>query len=569
MKFKVPRLPRNFARVQYRRMLVTTLIGAVVTFVTDIADTVFAGHLFGENALAGVNLVVPIASLVLFLSNTVTYGAAICRSIAVGRCDREEMDRCCSTCLWASLVLAVAMGAMFLGTDAYFALLGVSGAARDTASSYCRGYWAVAALTPVFFFAYDLISADGGHRCCRIALLVNVAVKLLAAVPLARRFGIVGLAYSSVLGQVVSIAVMALHLRAETCSLRFAGGFSLRTFLSGVRFSVLDQLYMLGDMLKMLVVNAFVISSFGERFLPVVSVFTAVSMLSLVQSATASAAQPLIGIYLGECNYKRVRTVAGFGLIATLVCGLVVSTFLFACPDLVSAFVGLADPDLLPSARTAVRFAAAFLMFSLVCGFMDSYYLYTERFLLSLVLVLADGCLAPVLLGVILGWVFDANGFWLGLSSAPAVVLAILLAFAYARRGNPFLLPSGRDARTFVFDLELTERDIAATSELVMEHLRIRGLYAGAAVKAPLIVEEALMIVRERNAGKRILGEVTLDLNDGIALTLRDDGEIFDLTDSDAGISSLRSYLVANVMANQRQKFNLVATGTNRNCFRF
>lgn len=569
MKLRFPRLPRNFARAQYRRMLVTTLIGAVVTFVTDIADTVLAGHLFGGDALAGVNLVMPITSLVLFLANTVTCGAAICRSIAVGRCDRAEMDRCCSTCLWASLALAVALGAMFLGADAYFSILGVTGAARDVASAYCRGYWAVAALTPVFLLAYDLIASDGGHRCCRIGLLVNGAVKLLAAIPLARRFGIVGLAYSSVLGQAVSIAIMAFHLRAETCSLRFAGGFSLRTFLLGVKFSVLDQLYMFGDMLKTLVVNAFVIASFGERFLPVVSVFTAVSMLSLVQSATASAAQPLIGIYLGERNYKRVRTVAGFGLIATLACGLALSAFLLAYPDLVSAFVGLTDPDLLPSARTAVRFAAAFLMFTLVCGFMDSYYLYTERFLLSFVLVLADGCLAPVVLGVALGWAFDSAGFWLGLSAAPAAVLAVLLVFAHVRRGNPFLLPTDRDARTFVFDLELTERDIAATSELVMEHLQMRGLYAGEAVKAPLIVEEALMIVRERNAGKRILGEVTLDLNDGVSLTLRDDGEIFDLTDSDAGVSSLRSYLVANVMANQRQKFNLVATGTNRNCFQF
>ena len=569
MKFRFPRLPQNFARAQYRRMLVTTLTSAVVTFVTDVADTVFAGHLFGEEALAGVNLVAPIASLVLFVSSTVTYGTAIRRSIAVGQCDRAEMDRCCSTGLWASLALAVALGLMFLGLNVYFSLLGVSGAARNVASAYCRGYWAVAALTPFSLLAYDLISADGGHRCCRIGLLVNVAVKLLAAVPLARRFGIVGLAYSSVLGRTASIAVMAFHFRAKTCSLRFAGGFSLRTLLSSVRFSFIDQLYVFGDMLKMLVVNAFVIASFGERFLPVVSVFAAVSMLSLIQSATASAAQPLIGIYLGERNYKRVRTVAGFGLVATLAGGVVLSTLLLVFPDLVSAFVGLKDPDLLPFARTAVRFAAAFLMFTLVCGFMDSYYLYTEKFILSLVLVLADGCLVPAALGVVLGWMFDASGLWLGLSVAPTVVLAVLGAVVYARRDNPFLLPSDRDARTFVFDLELTERDIAATSELVMEQLQRWGLYAGEAVKAPLIVEEALMIVRERNAGKRILGEVTLDLNDGVSLTLRDDGEIFDLTDSDADISSLRAYLVANVMASQRQKLNLIATGTNRNCFRF
>ena len=77
------------------------------------------------------------------------------------------------------------------------------------------------------------------------------------------------------------------------------------------------------------------------------------------------------------------------------------------------------------------------------------------------------------------------------------------------------------------------------------------------------------MTVRERNPNrKRILGEVTLDLNDGVVMTLRDDGVIFDITDADAKVSSLRTYLVASVMQRQRGRVNLVTTGFNRNVFR-
>ena len=78
------------------------------------------------------------------------------------------------------------------------------------------------------------------------------------------------------------------------------------------------------------------------------------------------------------------------------------------------------------------------------------------------------------------------------------------------------------------------------------------------------------MAVRERNPGRRrILGEVTLDLNDGVKMTLRDDGVIFDITDADAKVTSLRTYLVASVMERQRGRLNLVTTGFNRNVFRF
>ena len=562
-------MSRRLVWVQYRKLLQTTLLGAVETVFAGIADTVLAGHLFGDDALAGVNLVAPAASLVLFLAALVTCGAMISRSIAVGKGDRKEMDLCCSTGLWASLAVAAGLGLMFLGTDACLSAMGVAGAARGTAADYCRGYWLVAALTPINFLAYDLCSTDGGHKCCRIASISNIVLKLAAAIPLARTFGVAGLAFSTALGLAASTVIMAFHLRSDANTLRFAGGFSLRTFLSGARFSALDQLFLFGDALKMLAVNAFVISCLGERFLPVVPAFTAVSVLQLIQYATAVSAQPLVDVYLGEGNNRRVKTVARMGIAVTFLCGLLPAAVLLAFPGIVPSFIGLTDPGLLPGACTAVRIAAVFLSLSLVCGFMDSFYIYTERFALSVVFILMDSCIAPILLGVGLGWLFAANGLWLGLASAPAVVLAGVVAFVCARSGNPYFLPSERDALTFVFDLELEARGIVALSERVTDILKARGRYSGDAVKAPLVVEEALMLVFERNAGRRVLAEITLDLNDGVSLTLRDNGEIFDLTDADADVTSLRAYLVSNVMSSVRTKFNLVTMGENRSRFCF
>lgn len=77
------------------------------------------------------------------------------------------------------------------------------------------------------------------------------------------------------------------------------------------------------------------------------------------------------------------------------------------------------------------------------------------------------------------------------------------------------------------------------------------------------------MAVKDRNRGKKVLGEVTLDLNDGVKLILRDDGVIFDITDADAEISSLRTFLVASIMESQSGRLNLVTTGFNRNVFQF
>ena len=78
------------------------------------------------------------------------------------------------------------------------------------------------------------------------------------------------------------------------------------------------------------------------------------------------------------------------------------------------------------------------------------------------------------------------------------------------------------------------------------------------------------MAVKDRNGAKKIHGEATLDANDGgLALILRDDGEVFDITDADARITSLRAYLVASVMEAMPGRMNLTTTGYNRNVFKF
>lgn len=563
---------KSFAEVQYDRMLLTTGAVAIVTFVMSLADTVFAGQLFGEECLAGVNLFLPLNSLVAFVSSVASIGICLSRLSAIGRCDRRTMDLCSSTGLWTALAAGVVFGLLYFVQDAYYGYLGVTGSARSVARAYFGGYWTVLAITPLFNAGSSFVLSDGGHRHARLALIVNVVLKLSLSVPLAKALGVGGLALATFIGMAAAILVLSFHLRTPGMTLRFGCGFSWRLLLSGSAAAVIDQLYMFGDMLKMLVVNLFVVARFGEAFLPVVSAFAAVTLFSVIQSATANALQPIVTVYFGEGNYRIVRGVTGRGFRFTVALTFAVSVIVCCFPSLVTTLLGMSDPRLLPEAYKAVRIAGAFLVFSQIAGYMDSYYIYVDRRLLAGALVVLDSCVVPAVLGVVLGMTFGGNGLWSGLSLAPGVVSGVALLVLYLRfgRGNaPFLLSSERDAKLYTYDLEVNEREVVAASEAVMKRLQDRGLYHGAAVKAPLIVEETLMIIRERNRGKKVLAEVTLDLNDGIALTLRDDGEIFDLTDSDADISSLRAYIVGSIMSTQQSKINLTTTGFNRNVFRF
>jgi hypothetical protein len=130
-------------------------------------------------------------------------------------------------------------------------------------------------------------------------------------------------------------------------------------------------------------------------------------------------------------------------------------------------------------------------------------------------------------------------------------------------------LDRAQDRKTRVFDLVLDEKSICEASEAVGKFLRVRRTAGPSkAGWASLLVEESLMIVKDRNTDRRILAEITVDLRDGLRLVLRDDGEIFDITDVDAKVSSLRAYLVSNLMAATPIRRNMLTTGFNRNAFK-
>jgi hypothetical protein len=201
----------------------------------------------------------------------------------------------------------------------------------------------------------------------------------------------------------------------------------------------------------------------------------------------------------------------------------------------------------------------------------NSYYVFIGREKLSSVLTLLAMCVLPVAMFPLFGCIWGMHGVWAALGVAPALALGLVALYVLVcggRKGFPFLLPSDREDAIRVFDLDLDPATICGVSASVGAHLKAMGVDGRRASKAALLVEEALMVVHDRNSGKRIKAEVTVDLNDGLMLVLRDDGEIFNITDADARVSSLRGYLVSNLMTAIPGRRNLTTTGFNRNVFK-
>lgn len=77
------------------------------------------------------------------------------------------------------------------------------------------------------------------------------------------------------------------------------------------------------------------------------------------------------------------------------------------------------------------------------------------------------------------------------------------------------------------------------------------------------------MSIYENNKQRKVSMECSVMIDSEIQMIIRDDGCVRDITDSDARITSFRTYVLSQLMTRTPDNQNLVTTGYNRNVFRF
>ena len=562
----------TFATSKFRSFLPAATFAMAAEFLMGLSDSVICGHILGECGLAAINLMQGVFETVTFVGMMVAIGTSVLFARELGalhvRRARGYFTLGCFTVVGAGLLIAAVLAVVRMPVIAAF---GASQEVSDMARCYWLWYLPASVLEPIAFFLGTMCYTDGDARLSFVSYLVQLCGNCLLSVPLTMAYGPAGCAVGTGLGSAFAIAVLTLHFRKKGCMLGFSRHFVKTDLLKVASTSLGDASKNIGKAAMMFVMNAYVISRFGSEALPILAVAIMTIGISEVFDGVANAAQPLASVYVGERNALLTKRVMRVAILTSIIEGGGMMLLLLVFPNLMLLLAGVNSPSIVPEAKLAVRLASLALPGLALVLIFNSYYVFIKHEKLSTVMTLAAVVAVPLALVFAIGDLLGMHGVWLALGLVPSAALAAVALYVLLRGGLrlfPFLLPGRREAALRVFDLELDPNAICAASADVESHLRAKGIDDRRASKAALRVEEALMVVRDRNAGRRIKAEITVDLNDGLTLVLRDDGEIFDITDADARISSLRSYLVSNLMTVLPSRRNLTTTGFNRNVFR-
>ena len=179
-----------------------------------------------------------------------------------------------------------------------------------------------------------------------------------------------------------------------------------------------------------------------------------------------------------------------------------------------------------------------------------------------------------ILLPVIGGLAFGANGLWAGFVASPILTLIVAFTYVYLRFGKdnfPHLLKN-MESEIAVMDDTLTPENAAHLSDRVRDSLLSHQYKRTVANNAALFVEEIGLTILERNpkAKKPLLIELSIFYEEGsVLIIVRDSGILFDLTESDVQVGELSSFILSGLMESHHEKAYLVTTGYNRHMIRF
>lgn len=563
----------TFALGKFARFLPAATFSMVAEFLMGLSDSVICGHVIGEDGLSVVNLMQPAMNVVSFFALLVGTGASVLYSLEMGRFDKRRAGEMFTQGLWCALLFGgLLLAALAVARVPAAESFGVSGAVLDGVKEYWLWFLPCALLEVVAFFLVSMCYADGDSKTCAYAYVMQLIGNCLFSVPLTMYYGFAGCALGTSLGHLLAVATLLFHFHMPGNSLRLVHHFSLHDAFRICTCAAGDASIRLCNAGLVLALNLYVTARFGAERLPVLAVAVMVLGLSEAFDGVATAAQPLASVYIGERNDLLVRRIMRYATFVSVVEGLAITILLTAFPSIVVMTVGIKDPALASSAATAARIVSMSLLGLSLVMLLNSYYTFIVREDLALSITVLAMFAVPVALFPVAGHFLGEKGVWAALAVGPYVAIAAIAAFVakkWGRKAFPLFLDRQRMDRMHVFDVVLNKESICAIAKTINDTLvSVGGIGGRRAGLSSLLVEESLMVVLDHNEGRRIMAELTLDLNDGIKIVIRDDGEIFDITDADARICSLRAYLVSTLMTAIPTKRNMTTTGFNRNAFK-
>ena len=418
------------------RCTIPAMVGMGFSAIYSITDGIFVGHFIGQEALAAVNLVMPIIMIITALADMVATGSSVRISILLGRNAHREANRVFTVCLGLITAIATVFGLLgCLFARPIIGLMGADGLTADYAVEYLRVFALFMPLCCIYY------STDNYLRVCgRVNLsmtinivcsLLNIALDVLLIVVLEQGLWAAAVAscVSMSLGAVWSLVPF---VRRKLPLVFSKGWIGMRQMLVIVANGSSEFFVSIAGSLFAVVVNVVLLRLGGSTAVAAAAIVEYVASLTgMVIHSMVDALQPAVSYCFGAGLLQRMRRIQRAVMAASAVLSLLSMLFLlFGGRLLLPFFIKDGDAALYDLSLRAMQLYALSYLVSWIDGTLSGFMTAVERPLQSLTISLLSTFVFPLLFMAVLVPLWGLDGVWLlhfvaGVFSAAAAILIV------------------------------------------------------------------------------------------------------------------------------------------------
>ncbi|MEA5012264.1 MAG: MATE family efflux transporter [Angelakisella sp.] len=414
--------------------MITMAFGALY----QIADGLFVGRFIGKDALAAVNLIMPIIMMVFAFSNMIATGASVRISVLLGEKNREEASRVFSFTVKAIFLLSCVIGIIGLLFAEIFVRF-LSPGATEQAVNYGVTYIRVYAVFSPFLPMY--CATDNFLRICgkeKLSMWLNIGTQLLNVVldVILIAFlgqGIWAAAFTSCIAMAIGSVITLWVFRGKRMDIYYtrknipapvffrilANGSS--EFFSNIAMSVMSIAY-----------NFFLLKHAGTTGVAAFSVIMYVdSIIGMLVFGMCDSLQPAISYCYGAGLMDKVKAIFKQIIVGAFILSFLSMLFMmFAGPYIAPLFVKPEDTELLVVSIVGMKLFSISYLTGWVDMCFSSYFTALERPVRSLLTSLFGTLVFPISFLFILTPIWQLNGVWL--TSIAACTASAILTVIFA-----------------------------------------------------------------------------------------------------------------------------------------
>ncbi|MEG0295919.1 MAG: MATE family efflux transporter [Clostridium sp.] len=418
---------------------IPAILGMLAMTSAGIIDGIFVGQFVGSDALAAINLSLPILNILYGIGVMIAMGGATLANIKRGEKNTKESNNFYT--ITVSLIFSIALIATivcFIFSGEFASLMGAKEDTHELVSTYIR-------IISLFYIPYlstftlDMFIRNDGFPvfpivCTVMGSVINIILDYILIAEF--NMGIKGAAIATGIAQVIPMIAMTIFILLKS---------SWKLVKPIVRFKdVRDMMFngsseLLSNIsvgVSGLIFNIIIINRIGTMGVAAYSVANYAAWIAIaVFFGIASAINPGVSFNKGSGDIERIKKFRNIGLKASVVAGIILAVILIVFGDkIVYMFVG-SDKEVHDLAIHIIGFYAVAMMLTGINVVASMYYTAINEPLISASIAGTRSLIALIIGVLILPIFFGQDGIWASVVFAES---ATLLLTVYCFKKKPY-----------------------------------------------------------------------------------------------------------------------------------